>query len=121
MHILLVEDSELVTDALRILLESTGRRVSIAATVAAARVEIESDPPDVILLDLTLPDGSGLDVARFARQRIPAAVILAMTGHDDPAVDAACRAAGCREVLVKPVSNRLLVDTLDALPPPQHG
>ena len=120
-HILVVEDGELAADALRLLLESTGRRVTTAATVAAARSAIDRDPPDVVLLDLTLPDGDGLSVAGHARALEQPPVVFAMTGHDDAAVAAACRAAGCRDVLVKPVPTRRILSALDALWRPLHG
>lgn len=115
-HILLVEDSALVVEALRMLFEETGHRVtvagSIAETVAAARVE----RPDIMLLDLGLPDGDGLDAleALNAEGSAPLAT-LALTGTDDPAVTARCLAAGCRDVLVKPVSPRILLARVNSL------
>src|SRR5207237_1171652 len=62
-HVLIVEDNELVTNALRILFEETGRRVTVAHSVAEAVHAGANDPPDLLLLDLTLPDGDGLEVA----------------------------------------------------------
>jgi CheY-like chemotaxis protein len=114
-HVLLVEDSELVTEALRILIEATGRRVSIAATVAAASQALVSDPPDVVLLDLTLPDGNGLEVARLARTIPNPPAVVTMTGHDGPEIAAQCKAAGCVAVLTKPVPTRKLRDVLNEL------
>jgi DNA-binding response OmpR family regulator len=113
-HLLLVEDSALVTDALRILFEGVGHRVRVASTVAAAIAACERERPDVMLLDLTLPDGDGLRVLAglrdsHARPRITAA----MTGRDEPAVRDRCLAAGCAEVLVKPVPTRELLRKID--------
>lgn len=109
-HILIVEDDELVTDALRILLESTGHRVSNAYTVQDAVARCGADRPDVMLLDLTLPDGTGLDVMERVRAlgAVPT-VTVALTGHDDARITERCLRAGCREVLVKPVSVRVLL------------
>jgi CheY-like chemotaxis protein len=114
-HVLVVEDSDLVSSALRILLEETGRRVTIAASVRAADEALASaaaggDPFALALLDLTLADGDGLDVLDRARARgaVPR-VAVAMTGHDDPHTRARCLAAGCAEVLVKPVPSRVLL------------
>ena len=60
-HVLVVEDNELVSGALRILFESGGYRVSVAASIAAdARRRARAIRPMLILLDLTLPDGDGL-------------------------------------------------------------
>jgi CheY-like chemotaxis protein len=102
--VLLVDDSELVTVALGLLLSETGHAVRTAATVAAAVAAAREATPDVLLLDLTLPDGDGLDVLRAlsAEGRAPRATV-ALTGHDDPETAARCREAGCVAVLVKPV------------------
>src|SRR5438552_17165652 len=61
-HVLIVEDNDLVSGALRVLFEQTGRRVSIASTVADAISVASADRPDLILIDLTLPDGTGSPV-----------------------------------------------------------
>jgi CheY-like chemotaxis protein len=103
-HILLVEDNALVIGALRMLLEETGHRVSDASTVAAAARVLHADPPDVVLLDLTLNGEDGLSLmssidATGARRP----VVVALTGHDDPETLERCTSAGCRTVLVKPI------------------
>jgi CheY-like chemotaxis protein len=110
-RILLVEDNRLVTDALVVLLESGGgHAVRTAATVADAVVRGAAEPVDVLLLDLTLPDGDGLGVLAGLRSaHAEPAVAVALTGHDDPATIARCRAAGCRAVLLKPVPARELL------------
>ena len=104
-HILVVEDSELVTSAFRILLEDAGYRVSVAGTLAGAIAEAVSGPVDVMLLDLHLPDGDGLAALDRLRDlgSLPG-VTIAMTGYDEPATRTRCIAAGCAEVLIKPVS-----------------
>ncbi len=102
--ILIVEDSTLVTDAYRVLFEEAGYEVSSARTVAEAVDLGTAKPIDLLLLDLRLPDGSGIDVldALRKRDRLPRAT-LAMTGDNDPSLRRACLEAGCAEVLVKPV------------------
>lgn len=103
-HILIVDDSVLVTDALRLLFEETGHDVSVAGSVRDAVEAASARPVDVMLLDLSLPDGDGLAAlpAMRARQAEPR-VTAALTGHDEADVAARCAAAGCRAVLVKPV------------------
>jgi CheY-like chemotaxis protein len=103
-HILLVEDNALVIGALRMLLEETGHRVSDASTVAAAARVLSADPPDVVLLDLTLNGEDGLSLMSSidaTGTRRP--VVVALTGHDDPETLERCTSAGCRTVLVKPI------------------
>ena len=113
-HLLLVEDSALVTDALRLLFEGVGHRVRVATTVAAAIAACEAERPDVMLLDLTLSDGDGLRVLTALRGHgNEPRITAAMTGHDDPAARARCLAAGCADVLVKPVPMRELLTKID--------
>lgn len=87
--------------------------MTTADSVAAATTAALADVPDVLLLDLSLPDGDGLAVVEQLRAagRLPRTCV-AMTGHDDETLAASCRAAGCREVLVKPVPVRVLLGKL---------
>jgi DNA-binding response OmpR family regulator len=103
-HVLIVEDSALVIGALRLLLEETGHRVSAAQSVREALDTARRERPDVMLLDLTLPDGNGFDVLNglLAVDETPR-VIVALTGHDDSHVRKRCLDAGCHAVLVKPI------------------
>ena len=104
-HVLVVEDSALVVGALRVLLEETGHRVSAAMSVAEAVAAVRADPPDVILLDITLDREDGLGVLyELAKTGELPRVAVAVTGHDEPAVRERCLNAGCRAVLVKPIS-----------------
>ena len=109
-HVLVAEDNDLVAGAMRVLFEETGHRVtttpSITATVAAATAE----PVDLLLLDLGLADGDGLQVLAQLKERgaMPR-VAVALTGRDEPEVVARCRAMGCADVLLKPVPARQLL------------
>ncbi|MGI8842363.1 MAG: response regulator [Gemmatimonadaceae bacterium] len=123
-HVLVVEDYALVSSAMRIILEATGHTVSEAATVAQALAIVEDSdhPPDVALLDLTLPDGDGLTILTRLRElgRAPR-VCVAVTGHDDPEVRARCLAAGCHAVLLKPVPARELARLVTSWMKPDDG
>ena len=108
--VLIVDDSPHVTGPLRILFEETGRRVSLAASVAEAVESCANERPDLMLLDVTLPDGDGLDVlAQLAGSASAPTVTVALTGHDDEQTVLRCRAAGCHDVLLKPVPVRELL------------
>ncbi len=107
-HVLLVEDNELVTGAMQILFENAGYRVSIAPSIADALGIGKADPASLVLLDLTLPDGDGLaliDPLRASGSK----TFVALTGRDEPETRERCLAAGCIEVLIKPVPARELV------------
>jgi DNA-binding response OmpR family regulator len=107
-HILVVEDSELVSGAIRLLLETAGHRVSTAAGIADALGIVRADPPALTLLDLTLPDGNGLSLID-PLHAAGCKTVIALTGHDDESTRERCLAAGCEDVLVKPVPTRELV------------
>ena len=108
-HVLVVEDNALVTSATRILLEDAGFRVSAAGRVTEAYATCRSDSPDVILLDLRLPDGDGLSLLkRLQADGAPIPVVAALTGRDEPEIRQRCLRAGCVDVLLKPVDVRAL-------------
>jgi DNA-binding response OmpR family regulator len=103
-HILIVDDSADITGALRVLFEETGNDVSIANTIHDALAVADARAVDVMLLDLTLPDGDGLSVLAAMRARdTEPRVTAALTGRAEPEIAARCTAAGCQAVLVKPV------------------
>jgi DNA-binding response OmpR family regulator len=110
-HILLVEDNQLVIDALTVLFDAAGRRVSGARSLAEARAMAKTDPPALVLLDLRLPDGDGLSLV--PELRAAGAVVVALTGDDDPAKRKLCVDAGCADVLIKPVPARQLMALAD--------
>ena len=115
-QILIVEDSRLVTEAFEILFAEAGYAVHSARTVADAIKLGNDEKIDLMLLDLTLPDGSGLDVLKALRNhdRLPRAT-LAMTGHTDDEVRRDCLDAGCADVLIKPVPIRDLLRQIERL------
>jgi CheY-like chemotaxis protein len=68
-----------------------------------------------MLLDLTLPDGSGLEILEELGADAPRPrVTVALTGRDEPEVARRCYALGCAAVLVKPVPARELLRRADA-------
>jgi DNA-binding response OmpR family regulator len=114
-HVLLVEDNELARDALRLLLQATGHRVCVAGSVTEALSVARAERPDLVLLDLTLPDGSGLEIVGPLLVEDNPPTFVALTGHDTDEVKQVCIAAGCTSVLVKPLTSQELLATVDPL------
>lgn len=114
--ILIVEDSALVTDAFELLFGEAGYAVRSARTVGQAIELGKAERVDLMLLDLSLPDGSGLDVLSALREsgHEPRAT-LAMTGHTDSKLRQKCLDAGCADVMVKPVPIRELLRQIKRL------
>lgn len=70
-HLLLVDDDTNVTFVLKSVLEQAGLRVTIAHSFREAISALESDPPELVLQELMLPDVSGLDLVRHLRESAP--------------------------------------------------
>jgi DNA-binding response OmpR family regulator len=115
-HVLVVEDNDLVASAMRLLMESGGHRVSMARTAAEARAVALADEVDLMLLDLTLPDGDGLHLlAELAEAgRSPRTTVL-LTGHEEDATRRRALSAGCSDVWIKPVPARELLERVRRL------
>jgi DNA-binding NtrC family response regulator len=76
---LVVDDEPLVRWAIAETLASLGHEISEAGDAAAARQAILAEPPDLVMLDLRLPDSDSLDLARFIRAHAPNARVVLMT------------------------------------------
>ncbi len=85
MRLLLVDDHEVVRSGLRMLLESQEdiQIVGEAGTAAEALEAVERLEPEVILLDIGLPDMSGIQVMERIQQIAPEAAVVALTIHED--------------------------------------
>lgn len=108
--ILLVEDKDSLRRVLRLTLENAGYSVSEAADATSARNEISTSRHRLVLTDLRMPNGSGLDVLRAARSADADVPVIVMTafGSIDEAVQA--MKDGAHDFLQKPVdSNHLLL------------
>jgi CheY-like chemotaxis protein len=110
-RLLLVEDNRDCAEAMRRWLEICGAQVTTAATVTSALARTRSEAPDVMLVDVHLPDGTAWDVVERVRATVPAArgvPIVAVTGAPSPAVERFARAHGVRRVIAKPIAPAVL-------------
>lgn len=117
-RILVVDDEPHIGLLLRLQLESRGYDILLARSLFEARGAVKDDagPPDAILLDIHLPDGSGVDFLRELRDRPATAEIpvLILTAEGEERVLAEARTMGARTI-TKPFSPsklRTLVATL---------
>lgn len=113
-RVFLLDDHEVVRRGIRDLLEAEDDLVVVgeAGTVADALREIVLSTPDVALLDVRLPDGSGIDVCRDARSALPGMGALMFTSYaDDRALEAAVL-AGASGYLLKNIKGPSLADAI---------
>jgi two-component system OmpR family response regulator/two-component system response regulator QseB len=102
MRFLLVEDDPMIGDSLRAALRMDGNAVDWVRDAAAAQATLASERFDLVLLDLGLPQGSGLDVLRALRARGDATPVIVLTARDGPGDRVAGLDAGADDYLVKP-------------------
>jgi DNA-binding response OmpR family regulator len=102
MRFLLVEDDDVLRDVMQRSLSQAGHRIDLAATAALARHLWLVQPVDAVLLDLNLPDGSGLPVLREARARGDRTPVLVLTARNRTEERIAGLDAGADDYLGKP-------------------
>lgn len=110
MRVLLVEDDELLGDAVRTHVARQSHAVDWAQDCSAAEACLDASRYDLILLDLRLPDGRGLDILKRLRGRRDVTPVIILTAHDQVSDRIAGLNAGADDYLVKPVD----LDELEA-------
>jgi two-component system response regulator RegX3 len=112
--ILLVEDERSITGPLLEALGREGWRADVAETAAAARQLASRVDPDLILLDVMLPDGSGFDVCRDIRRESEVPIIMLTARGDEPDRVAGLE-LGADDYVIKPFSAREVVARVRAV------
>jgi two-component system KDP operon response regulator KdpE len=106
--ILIVDDDPRIRFLLQRILERTGYAVRLAADSAEAEVAIQEETPNLVLLDVELPDGSGAALLHGWRARgLPMPVVM-LTAHGNADREASLLEAGADDYIDKPVSPRVL-------------
>ncbi len=115
-RILLVDDEPQVLEVERSLLESLGYRVTAVDRCTAALELFRAAPDgfDLVLTDQTVPEMTGLELAREVLKIRPGQPVLLCTGHSDRVDEERVRAAGIRALLMKPFGTRVLAETVRA-------
>jgi two-component system, OmpR family, response regulator RegX3 len=113
-RILLVEDERSITEPLAAALEREGFVAEVASTVADALEAANRQQPDLVLLDVMLPDGSGFDVCRELRQSSNVPIIM-LTARGEEADRVIGLELGADDYVVKPFSAREVVARIRAV------
>ena len=111
-RILVVEDQSENIEFLRALIESAGHRCEAVTSVGEAIRRLSSEPFDLVLLDLVLPDAEGIEVARHILERQLNTPVIAISGHLDRWSDDRVARAGIRRQLSKPYQVREILDAI---------
>lgn len=99
---LIVEDDDLLRERLGRAFDSRGFDVHMAADLGEAETEIAREAPEFVVLDLRMPDGSGLDLIARIKQIDPATRIVVLTGYGSIATAVEAVRRGATHYLTKP-------------------
>lgn len=114
--VVIVDDDEGVCDALTALLQAAGHSTRAYTTLGAFRAGLGSDAgPAVVLLDVRLPDGSGIDFLPELLTLAPRGAVIMMTGHGDISLAVAAMKAGARDFLEKPFDPQELLASVERM------
>jgi two-component system response regulator HydG len=101
--VLVVDDDQTVRETLADFFESLGWPVRTAATATEGRQAAAEHAPDVVLIDLRLPDASGLTLLEALRADDPESAVIVLTGHADVPTAVRAMRQGALDLLEKPV------------------
>jgi signal transduction histidine kinase/CheY-like chemotaxis protein len=117
-RVLVVDDFEVNRELVHAMLETAGYAVTAAGNAVAGVAAWEAQRPDVVLMDLQMPEMDGMEATRRIRRRendlgLAPVPIIAMTGHATDECRNACTAAGMTACLFKPFNVAELLDVVD--------
>jgi len=101
-NLLIVDDEASLRDFLSIVFEEERWRVETAGSLAEARMAMAKHEPDIILCDLMLPDGSGIDLLREVKTATPSVAVVMITAHTSTKSAVEALKAGAFDYIAKP-------------------
>jgi two-component system, NarL family, response regulator DevR len=117
LRLLVVDDHEVVRQGLVALLErrEAFQVVAEAGTVAESIEQARRHQPDIVIMDVRLPDGSGIEACRAIRAELPATRVVMLTSYPDEEAVLSAIVAGASGYLLKQIRGRDLVAALETV------
>jgi two-component system response regulator PilR (NtrC family) len=101
-RILIIDDEASLLEFLSLLFEEEGYQVATAASMADARARLEESEPDLVLCDILMPDGNGLELLREVRAGSPHTAVIMMTAYSSAKTAIEAMKAGAYDYIPKP-------------------
>ncbi|MCH8494436.1 MAG: response regulator transcription factor [Balneolales bacterium] len=116
-RICICEDHLIIIDGVRRILSQTQnyKLTSNCNSIGTLMQMLQNDVPDILILDLNLPDQSGLDVLPDLKATYPAMKVMVLTMHSEPTVMHRVYAAGANGLLLKDFGEKEMIDALDEM------
>jgi two-component system nitrogen regulation response regulator NtrX len=111
--VLVIDDDDGVRGSCVAMLEERGFRTSPAATVSEGLRQFADRRPSAVILDLKLPDGTGIDVLRELQRRDPGTPVVVVSGHGSVGEAVEAMRVGAADFIEKPVARERLFAVLD--------
>ncbi len=111
-RILLVEDFQDTVIIIKRLLERNGYQVEVALTISEAREKMDGMTPDAVILDINLPDGSGLDFLQDLRKVYPDTPVIMLTAYTELENAVRSLQQGVDDFIPKPFENSYLLHSI---------
>ena len=113
-RILLVEDNETIVMGLSYSLEQEGFEIVSSKTRKDAEKILESETINLVLLDVTLPDGNGFDICKYVKQKLDIPVIF-LTAQDEETSVVVGLDLGADDYVIKPFRTRELISRINSV------
>jgi DNA-binding response OmpR family regulator len=113
--VLVADDEKVVTDLIKLFFENAGFTVTTAFSGKEALSALDKDSPEVVIIDLGLPDINGFEVIKKIRKEIPHTIVIVITGFCDDASENKIRELGVEKYIKKPFGIQELLEDVKTM------
>ncbi len=113
--VLVVDDEYNIRDVLKMFLSDLGYTVSTAADLTESVSKINTDPPDIVFLDIVLPESNGLEILKLIKQFKKETIVIMMSGYRDEDDAKASLKLGAFDYITKPFDMSYITNMLNLI------